>query len=116
MADLHPNDVVRRLVDLSRMLDAAQVELEAQDEQAVRSRARHEVAYARAFLTAEESNAEGRKCRAILITATEKLDAEIADQKTRALRTRISVLREQVEIGRSLSAALRAEWNAGAMS
>lgn len=107
---LNPADVVMRLAQISRQLDAAQTELANADEAAVRSRQRYEVAYSRAILTVEASNADTRKARATLDTETQKLDAEIADQQVRALRVRIAVLRDQVEIGRSLSAALRSEW------
>lgn len=109
---LTPNQVVVRLSELSRLLDTAQGELVRADEAAVRSRQRYEVAYSRAILTAEAGNAEQRKATAVLATASEHLDAEIADQQVRGLRTRLSVLRDQVEIGRSLSAALRSEWAA----
>lgn len=107
-----PAQVVVRLAQLSRMLDATQVELANADEAAVRTRQRYEVAYSRAILTVEASNADSRKARATLETEAQKLDAEIADQQVRALRSRLSVLRDQVEIGRSLSAALRSEWAA----
>ena len=111
---LNPQDVVLRLAQISRLLDACQVELSNLDEEAVRTRQRYEVAYSRAILTVEAANAESRKARATLDTEGLKLDAEIADQKVRACRSRLSVLRDQVEIGRSLSAALRSEWAATA--
>lgn len=110
MTDLTPQAVVMRLAEISRMLDACKDELARSDEEAVRARQRFEVAYSRALLTVEASNADTRKARATLDTEDLKLDADIADQKVRALRTRLAVLRDQVEIGRSLSAALRAEW------
>ncbi len=72
------------------------------------------MAYARAFLKAEASNAETRKQIAVLETADVKLDAEIADAQVRALKTRLAVLRDQVDIGRSLGAAVRSEWAATA--
>lgn len=109
---LNPSEVVMRLAQISRQLDTAQVELANADENAVRTRQRYEVAYSKALLTVEASNADSRKARATLDTQTQKLDAEIADQQVRALRVRIAVLRDQVEIGRSLSAALRSEWAA----
>jgi hypothetical protein len=50
----------------------------------------------------------------VLEAADSKLDAEIADQQVRALKTRLAVLRDQVDIGRSLGAAVRSEWAATA--
>ena len=111
---LTPNDVALRLADLSRKLHVCQGELVEADEKAVRARARYEVAYARAFLNAEAANAESRKQIAVLETETAKLDAEIADAQVRALKTRLAVLRDQVDIGRSLGAAVRSEWAATA--
>lgn len=112
MTDLTPNQVVQRLMDLSRLLDAAQTELTRLDEQAVRARQRFEVNYSRAVLNADAPNAESRKAMAVVATENDRLDAEIAEQQVRAVRSRLTVLREQVEIGRSLSAALRSEWAA----
>lgn len=109
---LNPNEVILRLAEISRMLDSTQQELAAADEAAVRARQRFEVGYSRSLLTVEASNADSRKARATIETADARLDAEIADQKVRALRSRLSVLRDQVEVGRSLSAALRSEWAA----
>lgn len=114
MTDLSPNAVALRLAELSRMLDGCRTELVQADDDAVRTRQRYEVTYARAFLKAEASNAETRKQIAVLDAADAKLDAEIADAKVRALKTRLSVLRDQVDIGRSLGAAVRSEWAATA--
>jgi hypothetical protein len=111
--DLSPIEVIKRLAEISRLLDTCQRELAMQDEESVRSRQRFEVAYSRAILNADAGNADSRKALAVLGTEREKLDAEIAEQKVRALRARLSVLRDQVEIGRSLSAALRSEHAAG---
>lgn len=107
-----PTQVAFRLADLSRKLEAAQIELVALDEKAVRARQRYEVTFARAFLSAEASNAESRKQLAVLACQDEKLDAEIADAQVRGLRSRLQVLRDQVHVGQSLGAALRSEWNA----
>jgi uncharacterized protein YlxW (UPF0749 family) len=113
MTALSPNQIVTRLAELSRLLDAAQSEMVTADEAAVRARQRYELAYARAVLKAEAGNAEQRKAQATLATETEKLDVEVADLAVRSLKSRLSVLRDQVEIGRSLSAAVRSEWSAG---
>jgi hypothetical protein len=112
MSALTPTQVTLRLAELSRMLDVAQAELVRADESAVRARQRYEVEYARAILSADAGNAEQRKASAVLATEKARLDAEIADQQVRALRTRLAVLRDQVEIGRSLGASLRSEWAA----
>lgn len=113
MADLPtPTQVALGLADLARLLDVTQVELVHADERAVRARHRHEVGYAKAFLNADASNADGRKCMAVIATEVEKLDAEIADLQVRSLRTKLQVLRDRVHIGQSMGAAVRSEWAA----
>lgn len=105
------NDVILMLAKLGRQLDAKQEEIARLDEEAVRAKARHEVAYARAFIAA--TGAEGlRKQTAILETETQKLDAEIADQVLRAARESIRVLRDRLDIGRSLNSAIKSEFAA----
>jgi limonene-1,2-epoxide hydrolase len=105
------NDVILTLAQLGRDLDNKQNEISRLDEAAVRARSRFEVAYARAFIAA--AGAEGlRKQTAVLDTETAKLDAEIADQVLRAARESIRVLRDRLDIGRSLNSAIKSEWAA----
>jgi limonene-1,2-epoxide hydrolase len=105
------NDVILMLAQLGRQLDAKQEEIARLDESAVRAKARHEVAFARAFIAA--TGAEGlRKQSAVLETEAAKLDAEIAAQVLRAARESIQVLRDRLDIGRSLNSAIKSEWTA----
>jgi hypothetical protein len=101
-------EIAERLSQLSRALDAQTGEAEKLDRAAVEARHAYELTYSRAFLTSTGSM-DQRKHHAVIATETEKLDAEIADQVLRACRARISTLRVQIDTGRSLSAALRAE-------
>jgi hypothetical protein len=105
------NDVVILLSQLGRELDAKQGEISRLDEEAVRTRARYEVAFSRMFLQAEGAM-DVRKHLAVTETASLKLDAEIADQKLRAAREAIRVLRDRLDIGRSLNSAIKSEWSA----
>lgn len=105
------NDVVLQLAQLGRDLDNKQREIRDLDEAAVRARARYEVTFARKFLQAEGS-VDVRKYTAVEQTAELKLDAEIADQVLRAAREAIRVLRDRLDIGRSLNSAIRSEWQA----
>lgn len=107
--DLSPIAVIHRLADLSKQLDATQRELDDADSAAVISRHAYEIAYARSVLSAEGGNAEQRKASATIATEAERFAAECADQVVRSLRSRLTVLRVQVEVGRSLNSALRAE-------
>jgi hypothetical protein len=100
--------VADRLADLSRQLDKATSDAWVLDEKAVRARHACELAFSRAFLTADGSM-DVRKHKAVLATDMEKLEAEIAEQVLRGCRARIATLKVQIDTGRSLSAAIRAE-------
>jgi predicted nucleic acid-binding Zn-ribbon protein len=107
------NDVAAQLGQLARDLDGAVKELTREDEKAVRAKARYEVAFSRAVLTADGRNAEARKAQATLATEREYLDAEIAAQLVRSCRARIDAIKVRIDVGRSYGAALRAEISLG---
>ena len=100
--------VAERLSQLSRDLDRQTGEAEKLDRRAVDARHAYELAYSRAFLGSTGS-VDARKHHAVIVTEAEKLDAEIADQVLRACRARIGTIKVQIETGRSLSSALKAE-------
>lgn len=105
------HQVIARLSELSRMLDAATSEIAELDEASVLAKAAYEVGFARAFVTGEGS-VDFRKQNAVLTTADEKLAADLAEQKVRACRERIRTIRDQIDVGRSLNSAVRSEWAA----
>lgn len=107
-----PVDVVHRLVNLAGLLDKAQSDLETQGEETVRLRQKFEVSEAKAFLNADASNAETKKRMALLAAADEKLEAALAEEKLKAIRSRIEVLRVQVGNAQSVGTAVRSEWAA----
>jgi outer membrane protein TolC len=49
---------------------------------------------------------------AIALTGDAWFEYELAEQQVRACKERVRTLRDQLEIARSLSAALRSEWAA----
>lgn len=104
-------DIVKRLSELSRILDAATDEIAAADETAVRAKQVFEVAYARAFLNSEGS-VDQRKHEATIRTQAERLEYELAFQKHRAVKERINTIRSQLSIGQTLSAAIRNQFQA----
>lgn len=116
MPDVPPtiNGIVKTLSKLGRQLDAKQIEIQELDEASVRAKSRYEVAYARSFLSGEGS-VDARKQAAVLATEQQKLDSEIAEQQLRAAKESIRVLRDRLEIGRSLNAAIKSEWTAGSV-
>jgi len=104
-------DIVKRLSELSRLLDAATDEIAAADEQAVKAKQVFEVAYARAFIGSEGS-VDMRKHLATVSTQVERLEYELAYQKHRAVKERINTIRSQLSIGQTLSAAIRSQFAA----
>lgn len=99
-------EVVKRLAELSRMLEEATHEIAVLDEAAVRAKQAHEVASARAYLTAE-GPVDARKAEAVVRCADLSLDKELAEAKHRSCRERIRTLGTQIDVGRTLSAATR---------
>ena len=104
--------VIKRLAEVSRMLDAATDELAVLDEEAVRAKQLYEVEYARQFIAADGHPIDVRKSMATLSTAGEKLAYEIAYAKHRACKERINTLRNQISTGQTVSAALRHQFSA----
>lgn len=113
---MHTNqiDVIKRLGEVSRMLDAATIEIAELDEMAVRAKQTFEVEYARAFVMAE-GPIDVRKHLATLETQNERLAYELAVAKHRACKERINTLRNQISTGQTVSAALRHQFAAEAV-
>lgn len=107
-------DIVLRLSELSRLLDAATAEVAELDDAAVRAKSAHEVAHARAFLSAD-GPMDARKAQATLATEDTHLAMELAQARHRACRERIRTLGVQIEVGRTLSAATRSQFAAEAV-
>lgn len=105
------NDIVLELSRIGRELDHLSREIERLDRDAVAAWSAHRKAYAREYIGGAGS-IKGREQAAILAVEDERLAAEIADQLTRAAKERIRVLRDRLDIGRSLNAARRSEFAA----
>lgn len=101
-------DVAAGLAAIARQLDQAVKDLRTLDEESARSRSRFEVSFARAFLSAE-GPMDIKKQTAVLATADQKLDAEIADSRLRAQRSLIDALKVRIDVGRSMGTAIRSE-------
>ena len=102
-------EVVKRLAELSRMLDMATDEVAILDDAAVRAKQAHEVASARAYLTSE-GPVDARKAQAVVTCADLALAMEVAAARHRACRERIRTLGTQIDVGRTLSAATRQQF------
>lgn len=104
-------DVVKRLSELSRMLDAATEEIAKLDHEFTIKKAAYERSFAEAFLTSEGSM-DLRRYESTVKCADLKFQMELADQLVRACKERINTLRAQISIGQSLSAAIRQQFSA----
>lgn len=111
MSNLTPHDVMATLESISKDIQAHTDELSQLDEECVRARVKHKVAYARAFLSIE-GPMDVRRFTADLETRTTLLETELADQKHRACQQALKALRDRLEVGRSISALVRMEWGA----
>lgn len=110
-----PNEVAQSLIKLADQLRLATHQVGELDAEARRAKSRFEVSYAKAFINAEGSM-EIRKQLAVLETANAKLDAELAEAKLRAEQENLRYLRSSIEVGRTLSATVRSEWEATAVA
>lgn len=104
-------EVVLRLSELSRLLEAKTTEIARLDEAEQRAKAAHKVAFARCFLNTV-GPVDVRKQTAVLETADLELAFDLAAVQTRAAREAIRTIRDQLDVGRSLGAAARAEFQA----
>lgn len=102
---------LERLAELSRLLDNATLDIAELDEQAIQAKTEYEVAYARAFVTAEGSM-DLRKQLATIHTHEQHLTSELAAVKYRACKERIRTLNTQIEVGRSLASAHKTQYTA----
>lgn len=110
-----PREVALQLAELGRALDTKTLEIAALDEEATRKKAAFQVSFARAFMNAVGS-VDARKQLAVMATEVEHLEAELAEVKLRAAKEAIRTMRDRLDIGRSLNAAVRSEWEASGVT
>jgi hypothetical protein len=109
MQNLDVQPVVMNLAAIGRELDRLSREAAAQDEVVVRAYSAHRKAYAEAF-TSGAGSVKDREQAAVLVCEPLKLEAELAEQVLRAMKERVKVLRDRLEIGRSVNAAIRTQF------
>ena len=105
---LTPNEVVLRLSELSRQLDAVVTTLREAEVDAAQKRHAADLAESRAFV-ASEGAMELRKHLARIAAARAEDEALVAEATLRWLRQRIRAIDTAIEVGRSYGAAVRAE-------
>lgn len=105
-----PATVTATLSQIARAIQEQSHAVAELDEAAVRARAAHKSAFARAFLTTDGSM-DVRRYTAEQNTADLFLEAELSEQVLRAGREALRVLRDRLEVGRSIGSQVRLEWN-----
>lgn len=104
-----PASIVATLTRIGHDLDEKADEVAQLDEDFVRLKGGYKRQFAQSFLSTPGSN-DVRRYTAELECADLLLEQELAEQVLRAARESLRVLRDRLEIGRSLSALLRTEW------
>lgn len=106
--------VVYELASIGRELEALSHKVREQDAIVVQAQGEWRRAYASSFLTSTGPVKE-REQRAVLESETEKMEAETAQQVLRAMRDRVRILGQRLDIGRSINAAVRSQFAAEAV-
>lgn len=106
-----PMQIEERLLELNRLIDQAHEQLHAAETDYHKAKADFEVAYARAFLRADERNAEACKQRAVIETQEEKQQLAITEATVRAARANVNRLADQVDITRSVGRLVTSAMN-----
>lgn len=112
MSDLTPATIAATFTQIAKAIEDQSRDVELLDFEATRQRVEFKRAYAKVFLTTDGSN-DIRRYSAELTTADLLMKVEIAEQILRAGREQLKVLRDRLEIGRSMSAVMRMEWSNG---
>lgn len=109
MSDLTPGAIATTLTEIAKAIGEQAVNVEFYDARLAEARSAYRKSYAKAFLTAEGSN-DVKRYSAELATADEWFAVESTEQVLRAAREALRVLRDRLEVGRSLGAIMRTEW------
>lgn len=108
---LTPSQVASTLSGIGRELDQMPDLIEALDDAEVRAQHAAKQAFRRAFMEAQGAM-DLRKVIADEAASELQLEADLAGVKLRAARTQLGVLRDRLEVGRSVSALVKLEWSA----
>ena len=107
-AELTPHGIAVNLVQLSHDLDDLVAEYRGLGEESANAKRDAEVAYAKAYMTAE-GTVEERRQAAIEAAVEARYRADLAERKVAACREAIRAVHARIEVGRTLSATTRDE-------
>ena len=105
------HEIARWLAELTRQLDAKVTEYAQLSDAAAAARRDAEVAFARAFLTAD-GPMDIRRQIAMEKAADKRFGADVAERKVAACKEAIRALHLKNDVGRTASANVRAEMTA----
>lgn len=108
MTLLTPTQLVQRLIDLELRLDEIVTEYKDLSEAAAEAKREYEVAYARAYMSAE-GPVEERKQKTIADTSDLRFLADLGERKVAACREAIRAQHAHIEVARTISATTRDE-------
>jgi hypothetical protein len=111
MANLTPAAIVQTLAEISKEIEAKAVEIEDIDTEFTQYKLNYRKAFLVAFMQSTETSDTKRRYDAEIKSFDELQDMERTEQVLRAAKESMRVLRDRLEIGRSLSAVMRMEWN-----
>jgi hypothetical protein len=108
--DITPTSAMAEMTRVSRQLDAEGAKIRGLVLDAVRKRHDYSIAYAKALVSADGSNAEIRKAQAALATDLLLLDAVLAEAELDIVRSNIrDILARRLDVGRSVFSFVKAE-------
>jgi hypothetical protein len=110
MGDLTPAVIVSTLGAIGKEIDTMPNLIESLDEAEIRAKAVYDHTFRKAFLTATGAM-DLRKVIAEDEASEQRLEYELAGVRLRAAKEQLRVLRDRLEIGRSLGAVMRLEWS-----
>lgn len=109
MSEITPASLMVSFKEILGQLDITRKEMAEADLDCVEKRAKYKRAYARAYLNTEGS-IEHKKQTTELLTADLRLDVERAEAVLRAHQEAVRMLRDRLEVSRSVSSILKMEW------
>ena len=110
--NLTPGEIVATLSKISKEIDEQANIVADIDMEATEKRVTYKREYYKAFLVAQGA-IDLKKVTAEHQTIDLFRDAEYSESSLRAAREKLKVLRDRLEVGRSLGASMRMEWSNG---